>query len=220
MGFLKFLKREGKKEDFNELDLPPAPPPIEGFDEHEPMPGLEDMKIKVDEAQDFNLQQQQDFDFSKEMDFDIGNENAGKEGMPDFPDLEEKSQPTYAQPAQRAPFQAQPMPIMNAEEEHEENEQPMEPEASDRDYQKLTRRYLFPERRHDARQTFVKVEKFKAVLDNISMIRSDLRKSEEALLKLEQMKGSKDRSYDKFKASLDDLQKKLIFIDKTLFKGD
>ena len=52
------------------------------------------------------------------------------------------------------------------------------------------------------------------------MIRSDLRKSEEALLKLEQMKGAKDRSYDKFKASLDDLQKKLIFIDKTLFKGD
>ena len=222
VGFLKFLKREGKKDNFNELDLPPVPPSIEGFEENEPMPGLEDTKINAGESQDFNLPQQQDFDFSKDMDFDLGSEDSGKEGMPSFPDLEEKSQPTYAQPVQRAPFQNQSMPMTNAKEEpHEESEQPMEPESTSPDYQKATRKYLFPERRHEARkQAFVRADRFKAVLDNISMIRSDLRKSEEALLKLEQMKGAKDRSYDKFKSSLDDLQKKLIFIDKTLFKGE
>src|SRR5437773_1236800 len=32
MGFFKFLKRE-KKGNIDELDLPPAPPPLEGFDD-------------------------------------------------------------------------------------------------------------------------------------------------------------------------------------------
>jgi len=37
LGFFKFLKRENKKEDFNELDLPPLPPmesghPSDDFD--------------------------------------------------------------------------------------------------------------------------------------------------------------------------------------------
>ena len=51
-------------------------------------------------------------------------------------------------------------------------------------------------------------------------MRSDLKKSEEVLNKLEGIKNSKDKSFDKMRASLDDLQKKLIFIDKTLFKGE
>ena len=51
------------------------------------------------------------------------------------------------------------------------------------------------------------------------MTRNDLRKSEEALMKFENIKNAKDKSFDKVKSSLEDLQKKLIFIDKTLFKG-
>ena len=67
---------------------------------------------------------------------------------------------------------------------------------------------------------YVRVDKFKAALQNIGIIRGNLRKSEEAVMKLENIKNAKDRSFDKVKSSLDDLQKKLIFVDKTLFKGE
>ena len=218
MGFLKFLKRE-KKNEGNELDLPPAPPSLEGFEEHDIMPGLEDTKISAG-AQDLDLPQEHDFDFSKDMDFDLDNDAGKGDKMPEFPemtDFEEDTQKTPHPAVPVAPLQAPVMDIEEPGEAQEEDEHTAEPQATD--YQKAAKRYLFPERRHARQQTFVKVDRLKSVLDNISRIRSDLRKSEEALLKLENMKGSKDRSYDKFKSSLDDLQKKLIFIDKTLFKG-
>ena len=52
------------------------------------------------------------------------------------------------------------------------------------------------------------------------MARGNLRKSEEALAKMESIKSAKDKSFDKIRASLDDLQKKLVYVDKILFKGD
>ena len=71
-----------------------------------------------------------------------------------------------------------------------------------------------------SRTMYVRVDKFRLLLGTINVVRSDLRKSDEALMKLESMKTNVDRSFDKMKASLHDLQKKLIFVDKTLFKGD
>ena len=70
------------------------------------------------------------------------------------------------------------------------------------------------------REVYVRIDSFKAVLDNINMIRSSARKSDESVIRLEGIKNSKDRAFDRVKSSLADLQKKLIFIDKTLFKGD
>ena len=51
-------------------------------------------------------------------------------------------------------------------------------------------------------------------------VEQELKKSEELIMKLESIKNSKDKSFDKMKSSLEDLQHKLIFIDKTLFEGD
>ena len=74
--------------------------------------------------------------------------------------------------------------------------------------------------RPNVKTIYIRIDNFKATLGSINIVRSDLRKSEEALNKLETLKSSKDRSFDKVKVSIDDLQKKLIFIDKTLFKGE
>ena len=59
--------------------------------------------------------------------------------------------------------------------------------------------------------------------DDIHIIGFDggnLKKSEEALMKMESIKNAKDKSFDNVKSSLEDLQRKLIFVDKTLFKGE
>lgn len=216
MGFLKFLKRE-KKESLDELDLPPAPPPLEGFEDMElpEFPEFPEEKISAPEK-------------LEEPKFELPEEEMlGKEELPElrFPEAEEESsqvQPVSASvpstmPSITAPQISEPMPMPEPKPE----ERSFTREA----YPKITGRLFTHEKRvlHErptAKTIYVKVDKFKATLGSINMVRGDLRKSEEALVKLENIKNSKDKAFDKMKSSLDDLQKKLIFIDNTLFKGD
>ena len=208
MSFLKFLKRE-KKED--ELDLPPAPPPLENsqqdFDFNEKFQDVPDFSdIKAPDEVKFDLP---DLDMGQEKDSDL----------PSLPDFEEQT----PIPTIRAPTPAtvpEPIPIptpqMTTPEDVEE-EQPAQASAKPRRLFRSEKDYEVQATRKDI---YVKVDIFRAALGNINIIRNDLRKSEEALMKLENLKSAKDRSFEKVKSSLNDLQKKLIFIDKTLFKGE
>ena len=198
MGFLKFLHKEKRKEGIDDLDLPPPPPPLEGFEET--LPGF------------------QEFD----------NNMHSKDELPsfDFPEMEETEK--YAPPVSapippiRTPSN-QPAPSIPR---MQEPEQVSEDETGQSSYYPKMSGRLFAHERISLRQRpnvktiYVRIDNFKATLGSINIVRSDLRKSEEALNKLETLKSSKDRSFDKVKVSIDDLQKKLIFIDKTLFKGE
>ena len=211
MGFLKFLKRE-KKDDLQDLDLPPAPPPLE-------------------DSQDFNAdfafdEKSQDIpDFPEipdvkapdETKFDLPElDEQEKEDFPELPDLEEPAPipPIKAPTAIPAP-EPMPSPVQPPMQMHQ-------PEVAKEPVQVAKPRRLFSHgRKHiERKEVYLRVDKFRAVLGNINTIRSDLRKSEELLMKLENLKNAKDRSFDKVKSSLGDLQKKLIFADRTLFKGE
>ena len=224
MGFLKFLKREKKQDD--ELDLPPAPPQLEGFEENLPeppeMPDFED-KISAPEYKDdfkFGMPEKEepmpeleDMDLDKEIgmdkDLDMGNFE------------KEMAMPEMGEPAEQAQMQQVNIPAAQTISSPPIGDYDHDAEPSQDYYPK---RSLFahraPARQRPARTVYVRVEDFKAMLGTISIIRSDLRKSEDALLKLENIKNSKDRSFDRIKSHLDDLQKKLIFVDKTLFEEE
>ena len=231
VGFLKFLKRE-KKESLEELDLPPAPPPLEdfqtesgniyGFEENAPFPDLGEKQ----EAKELP-----EFDFP-EFEEKISAPEPSEENVqfPEFPEIKEEPLPPIGpvrvssqipeQMPQQAAQQQAFAPQMEMRQESSAQEIPKPQEA----YQKIERRLFRQEReisRMPAEKTiYLKVDKFKAMLSGINTIRSDIRKSEEALIKLENIKDTKDKSFDKVKYALEDLQKKLIFIDKTLFEGD
>ncbi|MBI3027609.1 hypothetical protein HYY70_05855 [Candidatus Woesearchaeota archaeon] len=229
MGFFKFLKRE-KKEAVDELDLPPAPPPLEGFEENLPdfpnLPDFDEQKISIKPEDmpkfDFLEEEEKMPDLSKE------------EPIPDLESVQEMEQnqiPSIAAPEihQREPIMPQlpedilpkPIPIKaEPEEQLHTEQQSMEIESHPKAERKLFAHEKRPYRMSAAKTVYVRVDKFKATLGSVNIIRNDLRKSEEALMKLETIKISKDRSFDKVKSSLEDLQKKLIFIDKTLFKGE
>ncbi len=212
MGFLKFLKRE-KKEGLDELDLPPEPPPLEGF--HENLPELPEFP---DIGKDISgMEYIPKFDFPEK-------EAQGFQGFPDdeaqMPLLEDAPEPADA-----APLISEPAPqIPQSMAELQQVQQA--PTLMPHERQKTERRKLFAHEETGVsgipigKTIYIKVDRFKATLGSINIVRNDLRKSEEALAKLETIKAAKDRSFEKIKSSLDDLQKKLIFVDKTLFKGD
>lgn len=208
MGFLKFLKRE-KKSDFDELDLPPAPPPLDdrelaGLDEGMELPEIPEFPEEKISAPEPN------FDFEKDE----------LPELSEAPEIEQRPQPQI-QPISMP----EPIPTM-PEMQPAEKQAAEEPRFTPLDeYPKIERKLFAQEKkalreRPAGRAIYVKVDKFKAALGSINVVRSDLRKSEDALMKLENIKNSKDRSFDKVRNSLDDLQKKLIFIDKTLFEED
>ena len=214
VGFLKFLKRE-KKDTLDELDLPPAPPPLEGFEENMPeLPDFGDEKISGMEMPnlDFPEEEKNIQDFSKE------------DTMPDFPSFPEMDEnPMPIQPVSSNLQLPEPLPMPQPEPEQEEITEELD--ISPDTYPKTAGRLFSQEKRilrerPSAKTIYVSVGNFKATLGSINTIRSDLRKSEEALIKLESIKNAKDKSFDKIKSSLDDLQRKLIFVDKTLFKGE
>lgn len=67
---------------------------------------------------------------------------------------------------------------------------------------------------------YMRVDKFRNVLRNVSEMRSGLRASNEILSKLTQIDANADKEFEKWKNIMVDMQKKLVFVDKTLFKGD
>ena len=218
MGFLKFLKREKKKEGFDELDLPPAPPPLEGFDEDLSLPEFpyisgEKISAPKELGQfDFPEEEKQITSLGKYEDFD----------MEDFPKFEEKPEQSQFQA-----FAAQtPKPLgMTEPVERVEQEPDLAARSIPQIYPKLEtnlfdRGKKFVREMPHEKTIYVNVDNFKAMLGTLNIVRSDLKKSEESLTKLENVKNMKDKSFDKVRLSLDDLQKKLIFMDKTLFKGD
>ena len=246
MGFLKFLKRE-KKQDLTSLDLPPEPPKMQGFDDNLPdIPDFPEMSAHDSDnnGSDFKF----DFPESKNKDFgddfDMGahpNEEKMPE-MPEFPDMGKKAPPimpaqmpilpemekraSSAMPTSMPAFAPVPSAIpppqaedFNWKEEPQEEVTPM-PEPSYERPRKLFHHERKSLSMQGRKEVYVRVDKFKMALDGIGMIRNSLKKSDEALLKLESIKNDKDRSFDKAKSSLEDLQKKIIFIDKTLFKGE
>ncbi len=215
MGFLKFLKREKRKDELEEFDLPPAPPPLEGFDEDMPelpsFPDFGEERISVpEELPRFELPEE-----AKEL--------GEEEPVPEFPAFpEEKTIPLT--PKVSAPLEI-PEPVTQAQLVPEEDIAQEAKLAAQDLYPKIERRLFTQEKRFlrerlSGKAIYIRVDRFKATLGSINMVRSDLRKSEEALTRLENIKNAKDKSFDKIKYSLDDLQKKLIFVDKTLFRGE
>ena len=66
---------------------------------------------------------------------------------------------------------------------------------------------------------FVKSSQFKNVLFEINSIRDKLKESETILSDLEDIKDDRESQFKKWNFQLEDIQKKLMLMDKTLFKG-
>lgn len=213
MGFLKFLKKEKKEDSFHELDLPPAPPSLEGF---------EDDAQKLSDFQDIDDKPQSEDDMPK-FDFDIPEDDKKMPEFPSFPELDDVHgiiPPVTAPPMQPSSKIPPQLPEME-QEEPEVHDIPAKPKGLFREEgDLLDKKQDFGQLIKRGRTIYVRVDKFKSALGNINMIRNDLKKSEDALMKLENMKNAEYKSFDTMKSSIEDLQKKFIFVDKTLFKGD
>jgi len=208
VGFLKFLKKKEKEVSLDEsLDIPPPPPAIKPT---LPKVGMEEDKLSKDlpsfEFKEENLTTESKLpELPKEEMHDLD--------IPSLPSLEEGHEFTPKPPMkehvadfplpEKEPMEHEAMP--EEEPEHEYTESVAERRSLGR----------IPKGPHH-----IRLDKFKETLKNINKIRSDLKKSDDILRNLIKSTGEEGSGFEKWKNSMGDIQKKLIFVDKKLFKGD
>jgi hypothetical protein len=64
---------------------------------------------------------------------------------------------------------------------------------------------------------FIRVERFRDILTGTKTIKNNLKIADQTIVKLNEIDEDRDKVFDKWHNVMTDLQKKLIFIDKTLF---
>lgn len=67
---------------------------------------------------------------------------------------------------------------------------------------------------------FVKIDEYKDVLDIIGMIRNKLENAKKTLGKIGELKNSEDSELESWSNALNDIERKVDFIDKALFEPE
>ncbi len=67
---------------------------------------------------------------------------------------------------------------------------------------------------------FVKIEEYKDVLDVMNMVRNKLDDARKTLEKVNELKNEEDAELEIWNNALDDLERKVEFVDKTLFEPE
>lgn len=228
MGFLKFLKRDKRKEfGMDEMDAPPLPPDMKGMDFDEPMPEIPD----IGDMPEMDMPK----DWPKAQEIEKPEENEKFEiprPIPDFP-IESKlpEPPKFGSPRPirgisresgmfaEPKFDFQPKP----QQERQDYEESAEP-GPVRDYaQKAEKEAVREEKalishKDASGKTYIRMDRFRSILMDINDVKNDIKNASASLEKMQGIDKNKEIEFEKWKANMNDLQKKIIFVDKTLFK--
>lgn len=190
MSFLKFLKKK-EKGNFpeEELDVPPAPPSIE----HEDL-GLES----------------------------LGEEMPKPPELPELPQIEEEPELKMPEIPKAFPKEIPDVSPHVTEEIPKKPEIPrFKPERfvpeEDTAKKPVARPRAYGESHEITKPIFIKLNSYRNVLDEIEVIKGHLNSFEEVSLRLDGLKDGKDKKFARWNDIFKDMQKKLIFVDKTLF---
>ncbi len=67
--------------------------------------------------------------------------------------------------------------------------------------------------------SYIKAENFKEMLGGVQVVKDNLRECDEIFGRLNQIKNDEDKEFEKWRSRLEDLQRKLIYVDKVLFEA-
>ena len=209
--------------------MPPAPPPLEDFG-----------NTDLDSFPDFKGQgiEGSTDKFPEFLDnFDQGNiseieGNPPKQyqtpKVPDLPEMDDMSLPPLPSIEEEdggaAILPPSPQQFKPAENYYAPPEKRQESTLPIHETYKRTEKDLFRQGRFlrdpGGKAIYVRVDRFKLALGTINAVRKELKRVDERVMKIDEIKGSKDKSFESINSSLHDIQKKLIFIDRSLFKGE
>jgi len=67
---------------------------------------------------------------------------------------------------------------------------------------------------------FIKIDEYKDVLDIIHLTKSKIKEARSLIEKINELKNAEDSELDSWHSSIDEIEKRVMFIDKTLFEPE
>jgi len=200
MGFLRFLGKAKDAKKADDLDVPPAPPSSLDFSDFDkefsaPLPG-DDMSSQLGSYPDMPP-------IPEEPE---KGQNQFKEDFPGFPPQE--SAPRFDDSMfNDGPAPPEPSRLPSFLSKGPAPSQPQAASSSD----------PRPEHHSMKGSVYVSVDGYRQMMRDITVIRSDLRKASLGLTSMLGTIAQREKDYARYKNHLNDIQKKLVFADKTLF---
>lgn len=84
----------------------------------------------------------------------------------------------------------------------------------------LTRLYLKGDKMPEGMPVFIKIDDYKDVIDVIALIKTKINDAKKTLDRIESLKAEEDSAIDSWKAGIDDVEKKVEYIDSSLFEPE
>jgi hypothetical protein len=103
--------------------------------------------------------------------------------------------------------------------------QTLEPEPRMIEPREMPRMFLAPEEPHIPKKRmplgplFIRTDQFRTALENVEMIRAKFSEEDDLFFRVNEVKSAQDQKYEQFRQTLEDMQRKLLFIDKSLFES-
>jgi len=215
LGFLKFLKRNkdiGLDLNLDKLDVLPEPPK---FDKTEKF-----HDISIPDIEDYS-----DIESNSELNIPIPPINKDIQNIRSFNDISMEPIPKMPKNSEKKDqnFKERILPEIETTNNMKEMHSSLNPKpVSDKKshFQKESDKegeYNLQQKRESG-PIYVTIDKFRNVLSNISSIRGSLKGSGDMLTKMEDIDINSDKEFEKWKSAISEIQMKLIYIDKTLFK--
>jgi len=76
-----------------------------------------------------------------------------------------------------------------------------------------------PVRRDIRGPMFIRTDRFKAIIEDIEHVKSRFTDEDDIFSRIGDVKSSQDKIYENYRQTLEDIQRKLLFIDRSLFEG-
>lgn len=75
------------------------------------------------------------------------------------------------------------------------------------------------QRRESDRPMYVRVDDYKAILEGTSRVRDNLKEATDVVTRMNELKNEEDKEFEKWRAQLEDIQRKLTYVDKIIFES-
>jgi hypothetical protein len=222
MGFLKFLKNKDKQDSIPEppkddSEMPPAPPSLDSKPSSDIPPPPNKQELSTDSSMD-------------NMEIPPPPTQASdSKPLPEFPDIKNEDH-ELPPPPQDLPEKPMEMEPQEMPEQHMDQE-PMQPEQQPQDDDSQDSVGYFEE---DSQEEpivpqepahydiqgplFIKSDNFQQILGRIKTTKEHLKSQEDKLFEMSDTKAKEEKKIDLWKSKLEDIQRKLIYVDKALFE--
>ena len=67
---------------------------------------------------------------------------------------------------------------------------------------------------------YVDISNFQEIMTNVGMIRDTLKESEDRVNRMAEIKNTEEKELEKWRAQLEDIERKLSFVDQVISKGE